>query len=195
MSSDQGPGRSSPAEADLARQMRRAMELHKQQLFAEAQHAYREILSAAPDHAGALHLLGVLSAQYRNFEAAASFIGRASAIDPSNATIHYNLANVLRDLGRLEDALASYARAFALDPTYTSALNNRGATLYELKRFAEAVQDYDRALAVGTRDAGILSTETDRFRPLREAQGSFGPQPACEFVFGHAARERAYDGE
>src|SRR6266576_2011049 len=98
MNSDRGPGRSSPAEVELSEQMRRAVELHQQQRFAEAEHAYRKILSAAPDHTGALHFLGVLSAQYRDFEAAASLIGRASAIDPSNAAMHYNLANVLRDL-------------------------------------------------------------------------------------------------
>jgi hypothetical protein len=54
----------------------------------------------------------------------------------------------MHDLGRFEDALASYDRALKVRPDYAEALNNRGLTLHGLKRFDEALADYDRALQI-----------------------------------------------
>ena len=39
------------------------------------------------------------------------------ALDPKNASPHYNLGNVLRDMGRRDEAIAEYKAAIALDPT------------------------------------------------------------------------------
>jgi tetratricopeptide (TPR) repeat protein len=59
----------------------------------------------------------VIEAQQEHYDVAADLIARAAAAAPGNPFIHYNLGNVLRSLGRFEDALASYDRALAIDPT------------------------------------------------------------------------------
>ena len=73
-------------------------------------------------------------------------LGRAVAANQHAATAHNNYGNVLKDLGRFEDALDSYERALKLDPGYADACNNRGDTLQQLGRFEEALESYERAL-------------------------------------------------
>jgi Tfp pilus assembly protein PilF len=73
---------------------------------------------------------------------------RALAVKPDHADALNNRGNVLRELERPAEALASYDRALAFKPDYADALNNRGIALVDLKRLAEALASYDRALAL-----------------------------------------------
>src|ERR1035437_6506033 len=57
-----------------------------------------------------------------------------------------NRGNILKELKRYEEALASYDRALTVQSDYAEAFFNRGRTLKELKRFEEALASYDRAL-------------------------------------------------
>ena len=67
---------------------------------------------------------------------------------PDSPEIHYNLANALRDLGRLNDAVAGYRQALRLRPDYLKAFNNLGNVLREQGKLAEAVETYRAALAI-----------------------------------------------
>ena len=57
-----------------------------------------------------------------------------------------NHGMLLGQLGRHEDALASYAAALAERPGYTEALNNRGASLQALHRLDEAEASFRAAI-------------------------------------------------
>ena len=74
------------------------------------------ILARDPRNARALHLLGLIADGRRDHARAAVLIGSAIAADPGVGLYHFNLGNALRELGRTEEAAASYARATALDP-------------------------------------------------------------------------------
>jgi len=52
------------------------------------------------------------------------------------------------DLGRPEEALASYAKVLAIEPDHAEGLNNRACALMELGALHEALADYGRALAI-----------------------------------------------
>ena len=54
----------------------------------------------------------------------------------------------LKDLGRLEEAEASYAQAVVLKPDYADAHYNLGNTLNELVRLEEAEASYTKAIAL-----------------------------------------------
>ena len=49
---------------------------------------------------------------------------RPPAIQPDFAEAHSNLGNALQELGRLEEAVASYRKALAIKPDYAEAHHN-----------------------------------------------------------------------
>jgi len=58
------------------------------------------------------------------------------------------LGNTLQELGRLDEALASYNQAIALKPDYAEAHSNLGNTLHELGRLDEAEASCAQAIAL-----------------------------------------------
>ena len=121
---------------------------HQQQgRLAEAEQAYANVLIQQPNHADALHLLGIIALQTGQPERAAALIGRAIEHDASVPAAHNNLGIALRRLGRTAEAVASFDRAIALRPDDAEAHNNRGVALREAGRLREALSSYDRAIA------------------------------------------------
>ena len=95
----------------VAQAMRMALEHHRAGRLAEAETIYRQVLGGFPDHADALHLLGVLACQAGQPEVAIGLIGRAVAIDPDTAEYHLNLGEACRQAGRRDEAIASLRRS------------------------------------------------------------------------------------
>ena len=71
----------------------------------------------------------------------------ALAIRPDDAEALSGRGDVLRELKRLDEALASYDKAITLKPDHADAWNNRGLALWELKRLDEALVSFDKASA------------------------------------------------
>lgn len=67
---------------------------------------------------------------------------------PEDAGVHNNLGNVLKNLGQLEDAVASFRRALKLKPDFAMVHFNLGNTLKELGHLESAVTSYRRALEI-----------------------------------------------
>ena len=155
------PRRSRSVNADIAR----AMQLHREGRFAQAEALYRGVLQAAPDHFDALHLLGVIEGQNNRFDAALELLRRAVAIRPDSAAAHNNLGNTLAGTQRYADALASFERALELKPDNPKALRNRGTVLRKLKRRNEAMASFDRALEI---DPGCTDAMVGRGELLQE---------------------------
>ena len=74
--------------------------------------------------------------------------GKAIRVDPNVADVHNNRGAALKELRRLDEAVASYDRAIALKPDFTEAYYNRGNALSDLKRLDEALASYDKAIAL-----------------------------------------------
>jgi protein O-GlcNAc transferase len=156
----------SPQSPDIGTMLQSAVEFHQRGQLAQAEALYRAILDRAPEHFDALHLLGVIAYQLRNFDAAMLLIGRALRVNPQDASAHSNIGNALRSLDRHEEALASYDRALAVRPDYPEALNNRGNALGSLGRRVEALASYDRAVAIKPDYADALNSRGDVLRGL-----------------------------
>ena len=67
---------------------------------------------------------------------------------PDFALAYSNLGATLKELGRLDEALASYNQAIALKPDFAEAHSNLGNTLKELGRLDEAQASYNQAIAL-----------------------------------------------
>lgn len=90
--------------------------------LAQAEQGYRRVLQADPVHADALHLLGVLQAQKKNPGEAERCIRLAIALKNDIWAFHDNLAKVLQEQGRRQEAREAYLRAAALKPDHADGL-------------------------------------------------------------------------
>ena len=145
----------------------KAVSLHKKDRHDEAASIYQKILADSPDHADALHLLGLVRLQKKDGPAALELIDRAIELDPDNASFLSNRGRVLHELRRLDEALASYDRALAIRPDYPEALSNRGGVLSDMKRFDQALLSYDRALKTRPDYPQALYNRGNALRELR----------------------------
>jgi predicted O-linked N-acetylglucosamine transferase (SPINDLY family) len=139
---------------------------HQAGRLAEAEVHYRQILAAVPDHADALHLLGLITYQAGRHETAIELIGRAIQQNGNNPSYYISCGLALQGLKRLDEAVASYDRALALKPDYAEALLNRGLALEELKHFYEALESHDRALALKPDYAEALNNRGNTLQAL-----------------------------
>jgi predicted O-linked N-acetylglucosamine transferase (SPINDLY family) len=132
----------------IEQQLESGLSHHQAGHLAEAERIYRQILSRQPNHAGALHLLGVLAQQAGRVDEGIELIRRSIRIRPDNANVHYDLAITLYDKGQLDAAIASYRQAIGLQPDYAPAHNNMGLALVDLGRLDEAIAAYRQAVRV-----------------------------------------------
>jgi len=138
-----GGGGESP---NLAARFQQAVAHHQSGRLNEAREIYKRIVKVHPRHADALHLLGVIAAQTDQPALAVDLIKRAIAIQPDQAVFHNNRGLALRDLKRLNDALASFEQALSLEPGFFDAHNNRGMVLQDLGHSEKALASYEQAL-------------------------------------------------
>jgi predicted O-linked N-acetylglucosamine transferase (SPINDLY family) len=184
----------SPARADVAALLGQAVALHQAGRLAEAEPLYRQVLQVQPRHFDGLHLLGVVHYQRGDLQGAVRQIDAALRINPDVAAAHNNRGNALKDLGRPEEALASFERAIALKPDYAEAFYNRGNTLRELERFADAVASYDRAIALRPDYAAAFSNRGSALKELErfdEALASYDRATALKPDYAEAFYNRA----
>ena len=73
---------------------------------------------------------------------------KAVDITPHDAEAHSNLGNTFKELGRLEEAEASYTQAIMLKPDFAEAHCNFGNVLIELGRLYEAEVTFRQAIAL-----------------------------------------------
>ncbi len=123
-----------------------AIQHHQAGRLQAAEQIYRQILQAEPNHAEAIHLLGVLAHQVGQHGIAVETIQRAIRLKGNAFAFHNNLGEAYRALGRIPEAVACYRRALELKPDYAEAHNNLGLALQEQGKLDEAVACYRRAL-------------------------------------------------
>jgi hypothetical protein len=69
-------------------------------------------------------------------------------LDPSQAKYHFNLGEVLEQLGLVEEALAEFDESLRLDSGYGQARCSRGTAYLKLGRFREGWQDYEARIGL-----------------------------------------------
>jgi protein O-GlcNAc transferase len=136
----------SPMTTDIETRLQRAVALHSQGAVADAARAYAEILTARPEHADALHLLGVAETQLGRAQNGLDLISKSLAINPSQPVAVANSGNALIALRKPAEALARYERALTMYPDYALAHNGRGNALLALGRPEEALVSFEHAL-------------------------------------------------
>jgi predicted TPR repeat methyltransferase len=145
-------------ELDLPDALRLAVEMHQNRQFEGAETLYRRILAAAPEHADAIHFLGMLRHQLGHSDEGVALIAQSIRLVPDFAGFHNNLGNILVARGELAAATSAYERANALAPTSADLQNNLGALYRAQGRFADARRHYLRAIEI---EAGHLNAHNN----------------------------------
>lgn len=163
-----------------------AVQHHQAGRLADAEKLYRQVLSHQPNHADALHLLGVIAHQGGHHEVAVRLIHQATTIAPNAAPYFGNLGNALKCLGRLDEALTVYQRSISLRPNHAPSYSNLGNALAALGRQAEAITAYKKAIELkpdyadalynlgkSQEDAGQIQEATGSYRQAIELRPGF----------------------
>ena len=122
-----------------------ALSQHEAGHLDAAQAAYEALLAQQPDHADALHLLGVLHHQREDHAAALPYLQAAIAFTPGRALFHGNLGSVLLALGDPAGAIAAYRHALQLAPDHANTCFNLGVAQEQSGDAEAALACFDTA--------------------------------------------------
>lgn len=158
-----------PSHAPAANAIDTALAHHRAGRLAEAEAIYRAILADKPDHADALHMLGLLAFQCGHHEAAAELIGRGLEIKSDDPYAWNNLGAACRALGRTALAGDCFRKAVEFKPDYAEAHGNLGGALKAEGRLEEAAASYRRALESDPGNSAALNNLGNVLRELGRA--------------------------
>lgn len=136
------------AKLTISQAFDRAFQHHQAGRLREAEQLYRDILTQEPQHADALHLLGVVAYQVGQNEVAVGLIRQAIALNSNRPEVYCNLGNALKNKGQLEEAIAAYREAIARNPGFVVALYNLANALRDQGQLSEAIAVFRRVVAL-----------------------------------------------
>jgi len=191
---------------DIPEAFRIAVQHHQAGRLPEAEALYRQILAAQPNHADALHHIGIIAHQIGRHELAVAWIRQAIGVNPAGLNYHLNLGNALAAQGHPEEAIAAYHRALQVNPGSPEAYNNLGNALRQRGQLDEGVAAIQRALQLkpdlseAHNNLGVVLAEQGRLdeaiaayrRALKlkpgnaEAHNNLGAALAAQGQFGEA---------
>jgi|EndMetStandDraft_4_1072995.scaffolds.fasta_scaffold43708_1 tetratricopeptide (TPR) repeat protein len=117
---------------------------------ADAEGCSRQALTQQPDHADALHLMGVVAFHKQQYDHAVEWIAGAIRQAPKPEYL-LSLGNALQQSGRLEEALKAYDRGVMFKPEDAELWKSMGNVLVKLERSDEAVLSFQHALKFNPR--------------------------------------------
>jgi predicted TPR repeat methyltransferase len=154
-----------------------AHHLHAAGKLPAAAALYRHVLAAEPNHADAIHSLGLIAWQTGDPRGAAEQIERAIALDPSDATFHNHLGLAYHALGRVAEAERAYRRAIELDPKLALAHSNLAVLRRDQMQHADAEALLRTAIALDPGNANFhvnLGEALLRQGRPQDAAGAYG---------------------
>jgi predicted O-linked N-acetylglucosamine transferase (SPINDLY family) len=131
-----------------------------------------EILKAQPNNFNALHLLGLIAFQTKNYLKSVEIIDRAIQVKPNDADIYNFHAVVLIHLKKFEEAIKSWNCAIKIKPDYAEAYYNRGNAFFELKKIESAIANYDKAIQIKPDYAEAYNNHGNALRELKKIESA-----------------------
>ena len=133
-------------DASAQRDLIEALRLLNEAKATEAAIIVTGVFERHPESVDAAHLLALCQKRLGNFSAAIKAFQSAQRLDPLNATIAGNLANLLSQMGDRQHSVDTYLRALELNPDSPELLLNLGLTLLEQGKSEEAIDAFTAAI-------------------------------------------------
>ena len=128
--------------------LNKSLELIRNSNLESAELYLKQALRLQSNNPHVLRLLGVISAQRREYSDALKYLNNSLKALPKNPLALSNLGNVFFELKEYENALDAYDKSIKIGPMYEETWSNKGNTLYELHRYDEAIAHHDKALSL-----------------------------------------------
>lgn len=122
--------------------------LGQQDAAVESYHKAAALLEKQRGSSDALHMLGLMAFERKEYAKAVGLIDKAIALNPDNAAYYSDRGLALQRLKYVEQALESYDQALAIRKDIAIIHLNRGNALKELRLLDAAIESYDNAIAV-----------------------------------------------
>jgi Flp pilus assembly protein TadD len=139
----------------------------------ELEHAIRLDPRSFEAHYGA----GMVLARMNRTVDALTHFRDARAIDSSDPSVTWHIANALRTLGQREEAFTEFRALVQREPDNSSAWSWMAISAAEMGRHAEAVSYWQRTLELNVRHFDLMQ-ETEKAM-FEESLRIAGPQPAA----------------
>lgn len=110
--------------------------------------------------------------QKRDFQGAYEDLTRASFFNPDDLGLLNNLATVLDELGRVDEAISYLERVIKLDSTFIGPYVNLGFQHTKLKKYKKAVEYFNKALLLDKNDPLALNNRGLALYHLNDLKGA-----------------------
>jgi uncharacterized protein (TIGR02466 family) len=130
-----------------------AYECFSNKRYPQAENICRELLTQFPNHATALHLLGLIRKESGDPLEGERLIRASIALEPQRAEFRANLGNLQRRQGQLEAAVASYRSALEVEAGHRPARLGLARTLKDLGLYSAVEGECRILLAANANDA------------------------------------------
>ncbi|WP_281776585.1 glycosyltransferase family 41 protein [Polynucleobacter sp. KF022] len=135
--------------------------------FESAEIYLKQVIKLEPSNPHALRLLGVLSAQNKQYSDAIRYLNDALIAMPNNALALSNLGNIYLELKQPTKALDVYQKSITIDPHYAEVWSNKGNALFALNRYEEALEHHHQALSLNPNYAEAYSNAGNTLNHLK----------------------------
>ncbi|XTI72333.1 tetratricopeptide repeat-containing sulfotransferase family protein [Acidithiobacillus sp. AC3] len=123
----------------------------------QAEQICQRILATFPGQADALHLMGLIAHAYGHLDRAIDLLQHACSSLDVAPVYASNLAEMLRQRGRLPEAERAARSALARDPNLSGAWNNLGIILQEMGQFDESREWLEKVRAAEPENPRVLN--------------------------------------
>jgi tetratricopeptide (TPR) repeat protein len=123
----------------------------------QAEMILRQILANQPQNADAHHLLGLVAYNAGKADIAVKYIAEAIKLASGNALFYANICEMLRQLKRTDESIATGEQGIKLSNAAPANFSNLGIAYYDTNQFDKAEQCHERALALNPNFAPSLN--------------------------------------
>ncbi len=120
--------------------------------YADAIHAFGEVVKLRPDYADGYINLGLTNIEWEKYSAARGSLEKALALNPENARALYYLALVERREGHFDAEIADLQDVVQQYPQSRDARRELGISYYQQHSYEEAMQQFEALQAVDPDD-------------------------------------------
>jgi protein O-GlcNAc transferase len=131
---------------NLNETIKSAIEHYQAGNLKHAENICHKVLRSHPQNSEVLHLLGLMSSKVKNYDLAAEYITKALQFNPEYEVAYFNLGNVLKEKGQLNEAITCYQEAIRLNPHFAEAHSNLGSALQDKGDLDQAIVFYQKAI-------------------------------------------------